>query len=41
MQVIKADEYQGWVIKTKDEFIAVDPWLTDHQKFPSNEALSR
>jgi L-ascorbate metabolism protein UlaG (beta-lactamase superfamily) len=39
MQVIKADEYQGWVIKTKDEFIAVDPWLTDHQKFPSSGFL--
>ena len=39
MQVIKADEYQGWVIKTRDEFIAVDPWLTDHQKFPSSGFL--
>ena len=36
---IKADEYQGWVIKTRDEFIAVDPWLTDHQKFPSSGFL--
>lgn len=39
MQVIKADEYQGWVIKNRDEFIAVDPWLTDHQKFPSSGFL--
>ena len=39
MQVIKADDYQGWVYKTNDALIAVDPWLTDCQKFPKNGFL--
>lgn len=39
MQVIKADGYQGWVYKTNNTLIAVDPWLTNCQKFPTNGFL--
>ncbi|MEK9649427.1 MAG: MBL fold metallo-hydrolase [Gammaproteobacteria bacterium] len=39
MQIIKADDYQGWLYITKGEYIAVDPWLTEYQKFPKNGLL--